>query len=72
MNLDYDRPPREKAWIAVRLAVRAYARDPCDNNAARVQRAWDTIRQMEVRTIQSSRAAVQSCGPFRPLRMHHA
>lgn len=63
MNLEHDRPTREKAWIAVRLAVRAYARDPSDDNGVRVQQAWDTIRQMEMQSIQAYRPAVHSDRP---------
>lgn len=34
-------------WSAAKLAVRAYARDPSERNAAEVQQAWQRIRQSE-------------------------
>ena len=34
-------------WSAAKLAVRAYARDPSERNAAEVQQAWRRIRQSE-------------------------
>jgi hypothetical protein len=32
---------------AARLAVRAYAKDPTDNNADEVHAAWKTVREMD-------------------------
>ena len=34
-------------WAAAKLAVRAYARDPSEQNAAKVGLAWRRIRQSE-------------------------
>ena len=34
-------------WSVAKLAVRAYARDPSERNAAEVQQAWQRIRQFE-------------------------
>jgi hypothetical protein len=34
-------------WSAAKLAVRAYARDPSERNAAEVRQAWQRIRQSE-------------------------
>ena len=72
MNLEHDRPTREKAWIAVRLAVRAYARDPSDDNAARVQRSWATLRQIESQLTPNSVPAVRSDRPRPSLRVQCA
>ena len=71
MNLEHDRPTREKAWIAVRLAVRAYARDPSDDNAARVQRSWATLRLIETQSKQIPGPAVRSDWPHYSSRAHY-
>jgi len=34
-------------WAAAKLAVRAYATDPSEQNAAKVGLAWQRIRQTE-------------------------
>lgn len=73
MNSDCDRPTREKAWIAVRLAVRTYARSPSNDNAVRVQRAWDNVQKLEKQAIQSSILSVHSDARLpRPLRSMEA
>lgn len=38
-------------WTAAKLAVRAYARDPSEQNAAKVGLAWRRIRQTESLTV---------------------
>ena len=38
---------QRRLWFAAKLAVRAYARDPSERNAAEVQQAWQRIRQSE-------------------------
>ena len=38
-------------WAAAKLAVRAYARDPSEQNAANVGLAWRRIRQTESLTV---------------------
>ena len=38
-------------WAAAKLAVRAYARDPSEQNAAKVGLAWRRIRQTESLTV---------------------
>ncbi len=37
---------RQEAWGQAKLAVRAYARQPSDHNAAKVNRAWRRVRQL--------------------------
>lgn len=46
-----DQSTRERASIAARLAVRAYAWEPSGANASRVLRTWNIIRQIVGRTI---------------------
>lgn len=70
MDPKYDRSNREKAWIAVRLAVRAYAREPSEDNASRVQTAWDSIRNMEEQALRRVRLAGRSEQPTGPVAMH--
>ena len=41
---------RKKRFAAAKLAVRGYAKDPSDNNAARVQAAWKAVSDMETRS----------------------
>ncbi len=41
---------RKKMFAAAKLAVRAYAKDPSDNNAAQVQAAWKAVSDMETRS----------------------
>ena len=38
-------------WSAAKLAVRAYAKDPSEQNAAKVGLAWRRIRQTESLTV---------------------
>ncbi len=38
---------RKKVLNAAKLAVNAYAKDPSDENAARVQSAWESVKDME-------------------------
>jgi hypothetical protein len=38
---------RRDAMAAVKLAVRAYARDPSSSNAAEVELAWQRVRRLE-------------------------
>ncbi len=38
---------RKKAFNAAKLAVNAYAKDPSDKNAARVQSAWGAVKDMQ-------------------------
>ena len=41
---------RKNLFAAAKLAVRAYAKDPSDNNAAQVQAAWKAVSDMETRS----------------------
>ncbi len=43
---------RKRMFAAAKLAVRTYARDPSDNNAARVQVAWKAVSDMKTRSFQ--------------------
>ncbi len=38
---------RKKVFDAAKSAVNAYARDPSDGNAARVQSAWGAVKDMQ-------------------------
>ena len=38
---------RKQAWKQARAAVRAYSRDPSENNAITVENAWREIRRMD-------------------------
>ena len=40
-------PERKQAWRQARAAVRAYSRNPSENNAAHVEVAWREIRRMD-------------------------
>ncbi len=42
---------QRELWAAAKLAVRAYARDPSEQNAANVGMAWRRIRQTESLTV---------------------
>ncbi len=42
---------RKRMFAAAKLTVRAYARDPSDNNAARVQVAWKAVSDMKARSF---------------------
>lgn len=64
--MNSDRTTRERAWIAVRLAVRACAREPSEYNASRVQRTWNDVRQMEEQAIQNLRSPDTSKMLFGP------
>ncbi len=39
---------RKKVFNAAKSAVNAYARDPSDGNAARVQSAWRAVKDMQI------------------------
>lgn len=43
---------RDEAWAAAKAATHAYARDPSDENAAKVETAWRIIRRLETVTVQ--------------------
>ena len=38
---------RKQAWKQAKAAVRAYSRDPSENNAMTVENAWRKIRRMD-------------------------
>ncbi len=42
---------RKRMFAAAKLAVRAYARDTSDNNAAQFQAAWRAVSDMETRSF---------------------
>ena len=42
---------RRRMFAAAKLTVRAYAKDPSDNNAARVQVAWKAVSDMKTRSF---------------------
>ena len=42
---------RKRMFAAAKLTVRAYARDPSDNNATRVQVAWKAVSDMKTRSF---------------------
>ncbi len=42
---------RKRMFAAAKLTVRAYARDPSDNNAARVQVAWKAVSDIKTRSF---------------------
>ncbi len=43
---------RTEALAAAKAATRAYARDPSDANAARVEAAWQAVRRLETVTVR--------------------
>ncbi len=53
---------RKRMFAAAKLTVRAYAKDPSDNNAARVQVAWKAVSDMKTRSFWGQRQEA------RPLR----
>ncbi len=42
---------RRRMFAAAKLTVRAYAKDPSDNNAAQVQAAWKAVSDMKTRSF---------------------
>ncbi len=42
---------RKRMFATAKLTVRAYAKDPSDNNAARVQVAWKAVSDMKARSF---------------------
>ncbi len=42
---------RKRMFAAAKLTVRAYAKDPSDNNAARVHAAWKAVSDMKTRSF---------------------
>ncbi len=42
---------RKRMFAAAKLTVRTYAKDPSDNNAARVQVAWKAVSDMKTRSF---------------------
>jgi hypothetical protein len=40
-------PNRKYAWYNIKSAIRAYAKDPTDQHAQRVEDAWREIRRTE-------------------------
>ncbi len=42
---------RKRMFAAAKLTVRAYAKDPSDNNAARVHIAWKAVADMKARSF---------------------
>ena len=43
---------RADVLAAAKAATRAYARDPSDANAAKVEAAWRTVRRLETVTVR--------------------
>jgi hypothetical protein len=43
-----DQPKRNKVWMATKLAVRGYSRNPSDANAAEVRTACKMLRNLPV------------------------
>ena len=43
---------RSEVLAAAKAATRAYARDPSDANAAKVEAAWQTVRRLETVTVR--------------------
>jgi len=41
------RDTRAEAYSAVKLAIRAYSRDPSANNAVKVEEAWQLVRTLD-------------------------
>ena len=41
---------RREAWLAAKLAVRCYAREPSEANAGRVRSAWRRVRRTMAET----------------------
>ena len=54
---------RKRMFAAAKLTVRAYAKDPSDNNAAKVHAAWKAVNDMEARSFWGQR---QEASPVRP------
>ena len=46
------REDRKRMFAAAKLTVRAYAKDPSDNNAAQVQVAWKAVSDMKTRSFR--------------------
>ncbi len=42
---------RKRMFAAAKLTVRAYAKDPSDNNAARVHIAWKAVNDLKARSF---------------------
>ncbi len=42
---------RKRMFAAAKLTVRAYAKDPTDNNAAKVHAAWRAVSDMKTRSF---------------------
>ncbi len=42
---------RKRMFAAAKLTVRAYAKDPSDNNAARVHVAWKAVDDLKARSF---------------------
>lgn len=49
MNPPTEDRERQEAWSQAKLAVRAYARSPSEQNAERVTRAWKRVRWISAR-----------------------
>ena len=43
---------RIEALTAAKLATRAYAKDPTDANAVKVEAAWATVRGLDTASVQ--------------------
>lgn len=42
---------RRDAWMAAKLAVRSYAREPSDINAGKVKVAWRRVREVVSKAV---------------------
>ena len=55
MELSATMELRTRAWADVKSAVRAYARNPSDGNARKVESCWKVIRQCEAAAGHATR-----------------
>jgi len=44
---------RRDAWMAAKLAVRSYAREPSDSNAGKVKVAWRRVRNIVAKAVDN-------------------
>jgi hypothetical protein len=51
---------RKKAYAAAKSAVKAYAKDPSDRNAAGVQAAWEVVKNLQASPIWRQRFEILS------------
>lgn len=68
MDLEKDRRQREQAWLALRLALRAYLRAPSADNLERMVAASRSVQTLEERALgrPAPEAALPPPGPGTP------